>query len=119
MMRHLRFKSNLDLLSSVQQNIESEKDMSYEEITNHRDTVIGISEHNTKNLSGVRSFEYPVFAAGLNCSEENLGSITTEEIKMSLPEAESLHSTKLKEQLPRIIENVSQLKCSGIRFLKI
>ena len=109
-------KSNLDLLSSIQQNIESEEDMSYEEIMNHRDTVIGISEHNTKNLSGVRSFEYPVFAAGRYCREENLGSITTEEIKISLPEPENLHSTKIKEE-PRIIANASQLKCSGVRFL--
>ena len=109
-------KSNLDLLSTIQQNIESEENMTYEEIMNNRETVIGISEHNTKNLSGVRSFEYPVFAAGPYCLKENLGSITTEEIKVSLPEPESLRSAKIKEEVPRIIENASQLKCSGIHF---
>ena len=110
-------KSNLEVLISIQQNIESEEDMNYEEIMNNRETLIGISEYNTKNLSGVRFFQYPVlFAACRFSAEEYLGSITTEEIKVSLPEPESLPSAKTKEELPRIIENASQLKCSGIHF---
>ena len=41
--------SSIELLSSIQQNIKEEEDMSYEGIMNHRDTVTGISDHN-KNI---------------------------------------------------------------------
>ena len=53
-------KSNLDLLNSIHRNIEFEEDMGYEEIMNHRDTVMGIAKYNKENFSGQRSFHYQV-----------------------------------------------------------
>ena len=106
--------SNIELLSSIQQNIEDEEDMSYEGIMNHRDTVAGISEHNSKNLSGVRSFEYPVLFGDKPSEEYTLGTIRAEEITIILPEPERL-SLKNIHNIPTIT-NASQLKCSGILF---
>ena len=106
--------SNIDLLSSIQQNIEDEEDISYEGIMNHRDTVAGVSEHNTENLSGVRSFSYPVLIADRSFAEELLGRVKIEEITTSLPEPENLSHAEIKEILPRTITNAPQLKYTGI-----
>ena len=52
-------KSNIELLSTIQHDIEDGKNMNYEEIMRNRDTVIGITEYNARDLSGKRSFDYP------------------------------------------------------------
>ena len=106
--------SNIELLSSIQQNIEDEEDMSYEGIMSHRDTVTGVSEHNTKNLSGARSFRYPVLFVDKSSADVTLGTVKTEEISITLPEPERLSL----EDIHKIsaIPNASQLKCSGILF---
>ena len=106
--------SNIELLNSIQQNIEDEEDMGYEGIMNHRDTVTGISEHNIQNLSGVRSFEYPVLFLDKSSEEYTLGTIRAEEITITLPEPEYLNHEKIRK-IPTIT-NTSQLKCSGIPF---
>ena len=106
--------SNFDLLSSIQQNIESEEDMNYEEIMNNRETLIGISEYNDKNLSGVRSFGYPVLVMDRSLVEGILGIIKTDEVTIILPEPENPIHTKISETPATKIINASQLKCSGI-----
>ena len=106
--------SNIELLSGIQQNIEDEEDMSYEEIMNHRDTVAGINEHNTENLSGVRSFGYPVLFLDKSPEEHTLGTIRAEEISISLPEPKQLSHEEMCK-IPTIT-NASQLKCSGMLF---
>ena len=106
--------SNFDLLSSIQRNIESEENMSYEEIMNNRDTVIGISEHNAKNLSGVRSFGYPVVIMDRSLVDGILGIVKTDEVSITLPVPENPIHVKISETLPAKIINASQLKCSGI-----
>ena len=106
--------SNLDLLISIQQKTESEEDTSYEEIMNGRDTVMGISEHNKANLSGKRSFGYPIFIADKCPAEENIGKVVREEVTVSLPEPENFNPAKNNEPPPRNIKHASQLKCSGI-----
>ena len=80
--------SNIELLSSIQQSIEDDEHMTYEGIMSHRDTVVGISEHNTENLSGVRSFGYPVLTK--SPTEGTSGKIKTEEISIILPEPERI-----------------------------
>ena len=107
--------SNIELLSSIQQNIEDEEDMSYEGIMNHRDTMAGVSEHNTGNLSGVRTFGYPVLFVDKQSEVYTLGNIRAEEITITLPEPEDLSHENI-HKIPTIT-NASQLKCSGI-FLK-
>ena len=104
--------SNIELLSSIQQNIEDEEDMSYEGIMNHRDTVAVVSEHNTENLSGVRSFGYPVFLADKSTQQYTLGTFKRDEINITLPEPEC------HEKIGKVptITNASQIKCSGILF---
>ena len=110
----LAMNSNIELLSSIQQNINADEDISYEGIMNHRDTVAGVSEHNTENLSGVRSFGYPVYLVDKSCADVTLGTLKTEEISITLIESEDVSL----ESIPKIptITNVSQLKCSGIVF---
>ena len=102
--------STIELLSSVQQNIEDEEDMSYKGIMNHRDTVTGISEHNTKNLSGMRSFGYPVYSVDKSPADVIAGTVKTEEISITLPEDLSHEKTG---KIPTIT-NASQLKYSGV-----
>ena len=80
--------SNIELLSSIQQSIEDDEDMSYEGIMSHRDTVVGISEHNTENFSGLRSFGYPVLTK--SPTDGTLGKIKTEEISINLLEPERI-----------------------------
>ena len=106
--------SNIELLSSIQKNIEDEEDMNYEGIMNHRDTVAGICEHNTGNLSGKRCFGYPVLFVDKSSTEITFGTIRAKEISISLAEPE-YHS---HEKIPKIptITNASKLKCSGILF---
>ena len=104
--------SNIELLNSIQQSIEDEEDPTYEGIMNHRDTVAGVSEHNTENLSGMRSFRYPV----LNKSPVDviLGTLNREEFSITLQEPEHLSHEKIRK-IPTIT-NASQLKCSGSLF---
>ena len=104
--------STIELLSSVQQNIEDEEDMSYEGIMNHRDTVAGISEHNTENLSGMRSFGYPVYSVDKSPADVIAGTLKTEEITITLPEPEDLSHEKIGK-IPTIT-NASQPKYSGV-----
>ena len=106
----LAMKSNLDLLSSLQQIVESEEVMSYEEIINNQETVQGIVEHNSKNLSGERSYGYPNIYSQYSI-EDLLRSIVKEELKISLPEPED--PEERAEPLPRTITSASQLKCTG------
>ena len=103
-------KSNLDLLSSLQQSAESEEVMSYEEIMNNQETVRGITEHNSKNLSGERSYGYPNIYSQYSI-EDLLGSIVREELNISLPEPED--PVEIADKLPRTITSASQLKCRG------
>ena len=104
--------SNIELLTSIQKNIEDEEEMSYEGIMNHRDTVVGISEHNNENLSGMRSFGYPVLFMDKSSTDYILGTVKTEEISINLPEPEYLSHEKMRK-IPTIT-NASKLKCSGI-----
>ena len=106
--------ANIELLSSIQKNIEDEEDMTYDGIMSHRDTLTGISEHNTKNLSGIRFFEYPVLFMDKSSAKYNLGTIRTKGITITLPESEHLRDGNIRK-MPTIT-NASQLKCSGILF---
>ena len=106
--------SNIELLSSIKQNIEDEEDISYKGIMNHRDTVAENSEHNTKNLSGVLSFGYPVYLVDKSSEKYTFGTVKTEEITINLPEPERLSHENI-HKIPTIT-NASQLKCSGTLF---
>ena len=87
--------SNIELLSTIQKDIESGKNMNYEEIMNNRDTVIGITEHNVRNLSGNRSFDYPDYViadrafaeelSGESFAEELLGRVVRRNLTFPLP----------------------------------
>ena len=101
--------SNLDLLRSLQQRVENDEVMRYEEIMNNQETVRGITENNSKNLSGERSYGYPKyiqFSRG-----DLLGRITREQLKISLPELED--PEEITDQLPRTITNASQCQWKG------
>ena len=80
--------SNLDLLRSLRQNIENEEEISHEEILNSQETVRGIIENINVNLSGERSFEYPVKTVGRYFAEDILGEITRQEITVSLQDVQ-------------------------------
>ena len=104
--------SNVDLLSSIQRNMEREDEMSYEDIMNNRDTVLGISEHNKDNLSGVRVFGYSDFT-----KEVILGKINIKELTISLPDPEDPYPTKMTDVPPQKITNASQIQCSGMTLV--
>ena len=86
--------SNIELLSSVYENIVLEKNMSYEKIMGNRETLEWISEHNAKDFSGQRSFGYPDFVtdgssvqelSGESFVEEGLGSVARRKLTATLP----------------------------------
>ena len=100
--------SNIELLSSIQQSIEDDEDMSYEGIMSHRDTVVGISEHNTENFSGLRSFGYPVLTK--SPTDGTLGKIKTEEISINLLEPERISHENI-HKIPTITNASGILIC--------
>ena len=87
--------SNIELLSAIQKDIERGKNMNYEEIMRNRDTVIGITEHNARDLSGNRSFNYPDYViadralaaelSGESFAEELLGRVVRRNHTLPLP----------------------------------
>ena len=96
----------------------------YETIMNHRETVKRIVENNKENLSGSRSFPFPVFTAG-RLPVEMVGHMTRGEISLFLPDHEQpqaelpdpglvpdLEKTR-QTLLPRQKPVLSKLKCTG------
>ena len=87
--------SNIELLSTIQKDIENGKNMNYEEIMNNRNTMIGITEHNARDLSGKRSFDYPDYViadkasaeelSGESFAEELLGRVVRRNLTVPLP----------------------------------
>ena len=75
-------RANIELLSRSLENSEGCTD--YEKMKNYHETVKEIIENNKENLSGVRSFQFPVFTIG-RFSAEMLGRVTTGEITLVLP----------------------------------
>ena len=102
--------SNLELLRSLRQNFENEEEISHEEIMNNQETVKGITENINANLSGERSFEYPVVTMGGSSAEEFLGEVTQDEITVSLPDVPKQMEGIL---VPRAIKDATELKCTG------
>ena len=78
-------RANIELLSSSLENSEGYTD--YEKMKNYHETVKEIIENIKENLSGVRSFQFPVFTVG-RFSAEMLGRVTTGEITLVLPDHE-------------------------------
>ena len=78
-------RANIELLSSNLENSEGCTD--YEKMKNYHETVKRIIENNRENLSGARSFQFPVFTEG-RFSAEMLGRVTTGEITLVLPDHE-------------------------------
>ena len=106
--------SNMELLSCLEQNMETEEEVSYEEIKNNQETVRGIIENNKANFSGERSFGYPVFSVGNTSAQELMENITREQITVSLKIADDAHLEERKrEPAQRTIKDASQLKCTG------
>ena len=101
--------SNLELIRSLRQNIENEEDISHEEIMNSRETVKGIIENIDANLSGERSFQYPVVSLDGCSVEEFPGDVTQDEITVSLPNVEK----QMEKLIPGTISNASELRCTG------
>ena len=54
-------KSNIMDLKSIEENLEAEDATNPGTITNYRETVGEIIENNKPNISGVKSFKFPVF----------------------------------------------------------
>ena len=102
--------SNIQLLRSLRQNIQNEEEISHEEIISSREAIRGIIENINANLSGERSFEYPVVSLFGCFVEEFLGDVTQEEITIPMPD---LH-TEMKEQvIPKNITNAAELNCTS------
>ena len=107
--------SNLELLRSLRENIENEEEINCEEILNSRETVKGIIENINVNLSGERSFEYPVVTMGGSSADEILEEVTQDEITVCLPDAPKQIAGIL---IPRAIKDATELKCTGtFKFL--
>ena len=102
--------SNIDLLKSLEQNIEKEEEISHEDIINNQETIRGIIENVNVNLSGERSFRFPVASLGQSSVGEILGGVTREEITISMPD---LQRQIEEPTIPRAITNSSELKCTG------
>ena len=85
--------SNIELLSSIQQIIEEEEDMSYEGIMKQRDALVEISD-TSKNLSGMRSYKYPMIFMDKSPPEYISGTIRAGEIRINLPEHKCLVQDK-------------------------
>ena len=107
--------SNIELLRSLTQNIENEEEISHEEIMNSQETLRGIIENFNVNLSGERSFEYPVMTMAGSSANEILGVVTQDKVTVSMPDL----SKEIEGQLvPRTIKNATELKCTGMfKFL--
>ena len=107
--------SNLELLRSLRQNFENEEEVSHEEIMNNQETVRGIFENIHANLSGERSFGYPVITMARSSAEEVLGEVTQDGITVYLPDVLKQIEAQL---IPRTIKDATELKCTGtLNFL--
>ena len=102
--------SNIELLRSLRQNFENEEEISHEEIMNNQETVRGIFENINVNLSGERSFGYPVITMGGSSAEEFLGEVTQDEITVCLPDVLKQIEAQL---IPSAIKDATELKCTG------
>ena len=106
----LAMNSNIELLRSLRQNIQNEEEISHEEFMSSQETVREIIENINANLSGERTFEYPVVTMGGLSAEEILGEVAQDEITISIPDPQK----QVEEQLiPRAIKDATELKCAG------
>ena len=98
--------ANIELLKNIIDN---------QDAGNHvkdSDTIRAIIDHTKKNLSGARSFKFPVFNAP---TERNLVRITTGEHSVLLPDYQDTETdgATTKQLLPKRITNAAELKCTG------
>ena len=102
--------SNLELLRSLRQNIDIEGEISHEEIMNNQKRVRGIIENVNANLSGKRSFAYPIASLDECSVDEFLGNFIRDEITVSLPDLQKQIEGQLS---PTAIKDATELKCTG------
>ena len=109
--------SNVELLSCLEQNIDTEEEVNYEEIRNNQETMKEIVENNKANFSGERHFGYPVLSVGNSSAQELMGNTTRKEMIVSLNVADDAHLEERKRKpAQRTIKDTSQLKCTGNRI---
>ena len=104
-------KANIEHLRSIQDDT-ADYAADYNTIRQHRETVRQIIDNNQTNLTGRRSYQFPVLKLSQPHPKEALGRINRGEISLMLPGCQSLGTT-LTAQLPRRIARASELKCTG------
>ena len=105
-------KTSLEVLNSIQENLEAEDTTNSDTITNYREAVRAIIEKNKTNISDTRSFKFPVFNTDGVSTEMIADQIVWEDHVLELPDYGSEES-KVKDRLPAQIGS-SQPLCTGI-----
>ena len=100
-------KQNIDLLSNIEEKVEAEGGTECE-AKNHHKTVKGIIRNNKKNLSGARSFQFPVFDAYKVSADMTAVQITSKKFVAVIPD-EDIEAEETQSQ--HVI--TFQLKCTG------
>ena len=103
--------ASIEVLNSIQENLESSDAANPKTIENYRETVGVIIENNKKNLSCARSFKFPVFNTDGLSAEMIAKRITSEEHIQELSDCEDAESEETKKLTVQI--RPSQPGCSG------
>ena len=108
-----QIKENIDLLSNIEEKVDVEEYTDCE-VKSYHETVKEMIENNKKNLSGARSFHFPVFYANRSIvsTEMTTNQITSEKFLAVIPD-EDIEAGETRNQLLPTRFNAFQLKCTG------
>ena len=121
-------RANIEFLSSIHQNLNREDQIRYETIQKNHKLLKEFTENNKTNLSGTRSFHYPIFTMGGFSAELTKGEIPLQcDVALNasngpnslvLPDHEAPEPKRRKSMLLEWQNDItSEPKCTGTKVL--